>query len=74
MRQILTVSYFQAIYVRQELRFRAPVKAGNTVVARATMTEIQAERRRVVLSTVRTVEDKVVLDGEATIMVSNRPT
>ncbi len=74
MRQILTVSYFQAIYVRQELRFRAPVKAGNTVVARATVTEIQAERRRVVLSTVRTVEDKVVLDGEATIMVSNRPT
>lgn len=62
------------IYVRQDLRFRAPVKAGDTVVARATVTEIQAERRRVVLSTVCKVEDKVVLDGEATMMVSSRPT
>jgi 3-hydroxybutyryl-CoA dehydratase len=74
LRQILTVSYFQAIYVRQELRFRAPVKAGNTVVARATVTEIQAERRRVVSTTVCSVEDKVLLDGEATMMASNRPT
>jgi acyl dehydratase len=33
------------IHVRQELRFRAPVNAGDTEVARATVTEIQAERR-----------------------------
>jgi acyl dehydratase len=33
------------IYVRQALHFRVPVKAGDTVVGRATVTEIQAERR-----------------------------
>ncbi|HEX9770447.1 MAG TPA: MaoC family dehydratase [Kiloniellales bacterium] len=61
------------IYVSQNLRFRAPVKAGDTVVARATVKEILRERRRVVLTTVCTVGDTVVIDGEATMMVSNRP-
>ena len=62
-----------AIYVSQNLRFRAPVKAGDTVVARATVKEIHAERRRVVLTTVCTVGDTVVIEGEAVAMVDNRP-
>ncbi len=62
-----------AIYVSQNLRFRAPVKAGDTVVARATVKEIHTERRRVVLTTVCTVGEVVVIDGEATVMVANRP-
>ncbi len=62
-----------AIYLSQSLRFRAPVKAGDTVVARATVTDILPERRRVVLETTCSVGDTVVLDGEATVMVSNRP-
>lgn len=61
------------IYVNQTLRFRAPVKAGDTVVARATVKEILPERRRVVLATVCTVGDTVVIDGEATMMVARRP-
>jgi len=61
------------IYVNQSLRFRAPVRAGDTVVARATVTEIQLERRRVVLSTVCSVGETVVIDGEATMLVANRP-
>jgi 3-hydroxybutyryl-CoA dehydratase len=61
------------IYVNQSLRFRAPVKAGDTVVARATVKEIQPERRRVVLSTVCSVGETVVIDGEATMLVANRP-
>jgi 3-hydroxybutyryl-CoA dehydratase len=61
------------IYVSQNLRFRAPVKAGDTVVARATVTEIVPDRRRVLLETTCTVGDTVVLDGEAMVMVSNRP-
>ncbi len=61
------------IYVSQNLRFRAPVRAGDTVVARATVKEILPERRRVVLTTVCTVGDTVVIDGEATMLVSNRP-
>ncbi|MDX1574600.1 MAG: MaoC family dehydratase [Kiloniellales bacterium] len=61
------------IYVNQNLRFRAPVKAGDTVVARATVKEILPERRRVVLETVCTVGETVVIDGEAIMMVANRP-
>ncbi len=62
-----------AVYISQNLRFRAPVKAGDTVVARAPVKEIQAERRRVVLTTVCTVGDTVVIEGEAVAMVDNRP-
>ncbi len=62
-----------SIYLSQSLRFRAPVKAGDTVVARATVKEIVPERRRVVMTTVCTVGETVVLDGEAMVMVSNRP-
>lgn len=61
------------IYVSQNLRFRAPVKAGDTVVARATIKEILPERRRVALTTVCTVGDTVVIDGEAVMLVANRP-
>jgi 3-hydroxybutyryl-CoA dehydratase len=61
------------IYISQNLRFRAPVKAGDTVVARATVKEILPSRRRVVLTTVCTIGDTVVIDGEATMMVANRP-
>ncbi len=61
------------IYISQDLRFRAPVRAGDTVVARATVKEILPERRRVVLATVCTIGDTVVIDGEATMMVANRP-
>ena len=62
------------IFACQELRFRAPAKADGTVVARARITEFQAERRRVVSSTVCTVKDKSPLDGEAAMMVSNQLT
>lgn len=62
-----------AIYVSQDLKFKAPVRIGDTVTARATIVEIVAERRRVRLQTVCTVGDKVVIDGEATVMVFNRP-
>jgi len=61
------------IYITQNLRFRAPVMAGQTVIARATVKEIIPERRRVVLETVCTVGDTVVIEGEATMMVANRP-
>lgn len=61
------------IYITQNLRFRAPVKAGETVIARATVKEIIPERRRVVLETVCMVGDTVVIEGEATMMVANRP-
>jgi 3-hydroxybutyryl-CoA dehydratase len=60
------------IYLRQELRFKAPVKAGDTVEARVTVKEIQQEKKRVVFDTVCSVGDKVVLEGEAMLMVHRR--
>lgn len=62
-----------AVYVSQTLNFRAPVHVGDCVTARATIREIVAEKRRVIFDTVCTVGDKVVLDGEATILVFRRP-
>jgi 3-hydroxybutyryl-CoA dehydratase len=61
-----------AIYMGQTLRFKAPVKIGDTVTATCTVTEVIAEKRRVVLSTVCKVGDTVVIEGEATIMVPSR--
>jgi 3-hydroxybutyryl-CoA dehydratase len=63
-----------AVYVSQTLNFRAPVRVGDCVTARATVREIVSEKRRVKFETVCTVGDKVVLDGEATILVFNRRT
>ena len=60
------------IYMNQSLRFRAPVRPGDTVRARVTVKEVIAEKGRVVLDTVCTVGDKVVIDGEATLMPTSR--
>ena len=60
------------IYVSQNLKFKAPVKVGDTVVARATITDIVAEKKRVTLKTVCSVGETVVIDGEATVMVPKR--
>jgi 3-hydroxybutyryl-CoA dehydratase len=56
------------IYLRQNLRFRAPVKLGDTVVATVSVREINLERKRVVLDTIAKVGDTVVVDGEAEVI------
>jgi 3-hydroxybutyryl-CoA dehydratase len=61
-----------AIYVSQTLRFKAPVRIGDTVTARATITELLPEKRRATIATVATVRNKVVLEGEAVVMVPQR--
>lgn len=60
------------IYVNQSLKFRAPVRPGDTVTARATVKELVPERSRVVLHTVCTVGSTVVIDGEAVVQVPHR--
>ncbi len=62
-----------AIYINQQLNFKAPVRIGDTLTATCTIREIIAERRRVVADTVCTVKGKVVVDGTATFMVDRRP-
>ena len=61
-----------AIYVSQNCRFKAPVRAGDTVRARVTITAIEPERRRVMLKTICTVGETVVIDGDAEVMVPSR--
>ncbi len=60
------------IYLSQDLRFRAPVRIGDTVKAEVQVSEIIAEKKRVVLTTKCSVGDKVVLDGTAVVMVPTR--
>ncbi|MGE0722924.1 MAG: MaoC family dehydratase [Alphaproteobacteria bacterium] len=60
------------IYVSQNLRFKAPVRPGDTVEAKVTVTDITPERRRVAMQTICRVGEKVVLDGDAILMVPSR--
>ena len=61
-----------AIYLSQTLNFKAPVKIGDTVVATCTVTDVNAEKKRVTFSTVCTVGDTVVVDGESMMMVPSK--
>lgn len=60
------------IYISQDMSFKAPVKAGQTVHAKVTVKEIMAEKRRVRFETTVTVQGKVVVDGEAVLMVDSK--
>ena len=60
------------IYLRQDLRFLAPVQPGDTVHAQITITEIDAERKRVYAHTVCRVGDVLVVEGDATLFVPER--
>jgi 3-hydroxybutyryl-CoA dehydratase len=61
-----------AIYMSQSLKFKAPVRIGDTVTATCTVTEIIPDKRRAVLSTICRVGDTVVIEGEAMVMVPSR--
>ncbi len=63
-----------AVYLSQNLRFRAPVRPGDTVHATVTVKELIPEKRRVSLTTVCTVAGKVVIDGDALVMPTSRET
>ncbi|HUB15189.1 MAG TPA: MaoC family dehydratase [Acetobacteraceae bacterium] len=60
------------LYMRQSLRFAAPVKIGATVKATAIVTALNPEKKRATLSTVCTVGDEVVIEGEAYVQVPSR--
>lgn len=61
-----------SLYMRQSLRFAAPVKIDDTVRAMVTVTALNVEKKRATLSTVCTVRDEVVIDGEAYVQVPSR--
>lgn len=60
------------IYVSQSLKFKAPVRVGDTVVAKVEVTGTVPEKRFVTFRTTCYVGDKRVVDGEATLMVDAR--
>lgn len=60
------------VYLGQNLRFKAPVRPGDTVHATVAVKELQPEKSRVVMSTVCRVGEKVVIDGEAVVSVTSR--
>jgi 3-hydroxybutyryl-CoA dehydratase len=56
------------IYIRQDLRFLAPVRIGDTITARAEVIEIIPEKNRARLATFCLNQDgEKVLDGEAVV-------
>jgi 3-hydroxybutyryl-CoA dehydratase len=76
---VLTASYISTvlgmempgpgtIFLGLNIRFKAPVRIGDTVTAVCTVREVLAERRRVIFDCACAVGDVVVLEGEATVM------
>ena len=75
---ILTVSYLStilgtklpgagSIFLGASVRFKAPVRIGDTVTATVTVREVVVGKRRCVLDSVCTVNGKVVIEGESTM-------
>lgn len=61
-----------AIYISQSLNFRAPVRIGSTVRAKVEITDLNLPKKRATLWTTCMVEDTVVIDGEAQVLVPSR--
>ena len=60
------------IYMSQTLRWNAPVRAGESVLTRATIKSLDPEKSRAVMETVCMVGDEVVIEGEALVKVPTR--
>ena len=57
------------VYLAQSLVFKAPVRPGDKLAARVTVTELRPEKKQAVLKTECRVGDTLVIDGEATVLV-----
>jgi 3-hydroxybutyryl-CoA dehydratase len=61
-----------AIYLGQTLAFHRPVRIGDVVAARVTVSAIDEASARVVLRCEAYVGDDLIMDGEATVRVPRR--
>ncbi len=59
------------IYLGQTLKFKGPVRPGDTVTATVTVREVLVAKKRVILDAVCTVGGKVVLEGESTMLCTS---
>jgi 3-hydroxybutyryl-CoA dehydratase len=58
------------IWVRQELKFKQPVKLGDSITWRVEVRELFAEKKRATLSTVaKNQRGEVAIEGEGTILL-----
>jgi 3-hydroxybutyryl-CoA dehydratase len=60
------------IYMSQSLRFKAPVRPGDTVHAQVTVKEISLEKQRALLTTECFVGNKAVIEGEALVKATSQ--
>ena len=56
------------VYLGQSLKFKAPVRPGDTVKTVVTVKEVVIEKKRAVLTTNCFVGETMVIEGEATVM------
>ena len=59
------------VYLGQQLRFRAPVRPGDTVHATVEVVSVDPQKARAVLATTCRVRDQVVIEGEATVLATS---
>jgi 3-hydroxybutyryl-CoA dehydratase len=60
------------IYVSQSVRYRAPVRIGDTVTATVKVTALNERKAMLTLETICTVGGQEVVTGEAVVMVPRR--
>ncbi|HRY55720.1 MAG TPA: MaoC family dehydratase [Spirochaetia bacterium] len=60
------------IYVAQSLKFKAPVRIGDTVTARVEAISLVPEKQFVTFKTTCTVQGALVIEGEATLLVPSK--
>ncbi|MCL2022012.1 MAG: MaoC family dehydratase [Betaproteobacteria bacterium] len=60
------------VYVAQTLKFKAPVRPGDTVTATATVKEVFVDKKRVIIETVCTIGGRIIIEGEATMMCTSK--
>ncbi|MTD33389.1 MaoC family dehydratase [Paludibacterium denitrificans] len=60
------------IYLSQSTKFKAPVKIGDTLTARVTVSELDPAKKRVKLATQCPVKGNVVLEGESLCIAPSR--
>ena len=65
---------YGSIYLTQTLKFLAPVRPGDVVMAEVTVREINRGKRRVTLDCQCMVGETTVLKGEAVVLASSRQT
>ena len=60
------------VYMNQEVKFRAPVRPGETVTTTVTISEVIVDKKRVIAQSVCKVCDKIVVEGKSVLLVPSR--